>query len=108
MRDWIPAALAAALLLSAPGARAAPPCLDDNGVTIRCGVPGARPVGWSPSPDRQWDLQASRDPEPTFAQVVAMAYVVGAIFALIALMPPFDGSKDGDWDEQEGDRDRRR
>jgi hypothetical protein len=39
--------------------------------------------------------------------LVAMFYVVGAIFALIALMPPFDGGQDGDWDEQEGDRERR-
>jgi hypothetical protein len=37
-----------------------------------------------------------------------MFYVVAAIFALIALMPPFDGAGEGDWDEQEGDRPRRR
>jgi hypothetical protein len=103
MRHRRLAALATALLLSAPGASAAPTCLDDNGLTIRCGVPGARPVGWAPPPDRP----VPRDAPPTLAEAVAMIYLVGAIFALIALMPPFDGGEGG-WDEQEGDRDRRR
>lgn len=35
--------------------------------------------------------------------ILVMA-VAGAIFAKIALMPPFDGREGGDWDEHEGDR----
>jgi hypothetical protein len=29
--------------------------------------------------------------------------IIGGLFALIALMPDFDGWRDGDWDGQEGD-----
>jgi hypothetical protein len=34
--------------------------------------------------------------------VSAICFICG-LFALIALMPDFDGSKGGDWDRQEGD-----
>ena len=45
----------------------------------------------------------------SFPTVVYTAMVwSGALFALIALMPDFDGWDAGDWGQQEGDDDERR
>ena len=93
----------AALWLLAPGALAAPTCLTANGDAVRCGTADAKPLGWAPSPGRLSDRDLA-SPGPTLSEAVAMIYVVGSIFALIALMPPFDGRDDSDWDQQEGDR----
>jgi hypothetical protein len=99
MRPSILAIAAAAVLLAAPAARAAPTCQDRNGETMRCGTPGAMPVGWTPPPrDRQ-----SGPAPPTAEVLLGLIYGVGGLFALIALMPPFDGWSPGDWDRQEGD-----
>jgi hypothetical protein len=104
------AAIAVVLgLTSASGvARAAPTCLDAHAGPIRCGVEGAMPVGWRPTAEQQADRESGLAEAPTIEELVAMLYVVGAIFALIALMPPFDGRDGADWDEQEGDREGRR
>ena len=107
MRHSTIAAATAALLLAAPAALAAPTCDNRNGETVRCGVPGAMPVGWAPSPGEILN-HAPTPPELTPAEAVALIYILGAFFALLALMPQFDGWRDGDWDEQEGDRDKRR
>ena len=107
MRAWTITAAAAALLLSAPGAIAAPTCDNRSGETVKCGTPGAMPVGWAPSPAEVFDRPAAA-PDLSPAEVAALIYILGAFFALIALMPPFDGSRDGDWDEQEGDAKKRR
>ena len=104
MRRSILVMAVAGALLAAPAAQAAPTCLDSGGTTIRCGTSGAMPVGWTPSPEQVSDRQSASSPGPSLSEAVAMIYVVGAIFALIALMPPFDGRGGGDWDEQEGDR----
>ena len=47
MRRSLLALIAVAILFSAPAAMAAPTCQDVNGGTIRCGTPGAMPVGWT-------------------------------------------------------------
>ncbi len=93
----------AGALLAAPAALAAPTCLDGAGSPIRCGTTGAMPVGWTPSPEQLSNRDSASSPGPSLSEAVAMIYVVGAIFALIALMPPFDGRDGGDWGEQEGD-----
>ena len=36
-------------------------------------------------------------------ETLCLIAIVGGLFALIALMPDFDGSQPGDWDRQEGD-----
>jgi hypothetical protein len=79
-----------ALLFATP-APAAPTCLDRNGDTIRCGVSGAMPVGWTPPPERRWNREASRIPGPSAKKLLAVFCGLGLFFALIALMPDFDG-----------------
>ncbi len=90
--------------MAGAAADAAPTCRDQNGGTIRCGTRGAMPVGWSPPP-----RSAAADLAPAALSARegwALAALVGAVFALIALMPRFDGWSPGDWDRQEGDDDR--
>jgi hypothetical protein len=105
MRPLTIGAIAAALLLAAPAALAAPTCDNRHGDTVKCGTPGAMPVGWAPSRADAIDhpTEAGLDP----AEAAALIYILIAFFALIALMPEFDGWQDGDWDEQEGDKKKR-
>lgn len=99
MRPLMLAAAAAATLITASPALAGPTCQDHDGDTIRCGVPGAMPVGWTPSADT-----LNRETSPlTFNEAFALIYIIGGIFAVIALMPEFDGWSAGDWGKQEGD-----
>jgi hypothetical protein len=106
MRRLTIAAAAMALLLAASTAHAAPTCNDRAGQTVKCGTPTAMPVGWAPSPADIVDRPVAPDLTP--AETVALIYILGAFFALLALMPEFDGWRDGDWDEQESDRRKRR
>ncbi len=108
MRRLILACATAAALLTASAAFAAPTCQDKNGDTIKCGTPGAMPVGWTPSPQQLLERELSRPMSPSANQLLELICAVGLLFALIALMPDFDGSRAGDWDEQEGDHDDRR
>lgn len=104
MRATIPAVLAAALWLAAAAdARAAPTCQDLTGQAVKCGTPGAMPVGWTAPPAAQWERDRALSPEPDTAEQWALVLVIGGLFALIALMPKFDGWTPGDWDHQEGD-----
>ena len=96
------AVLLAAVSFTASGALAAPTCDNRNGDTVRCGTPGAMPVGWAPSPGDVLDHPATA-PELSPAEAAALIYILCAFFALIALMPEFDGRRDSDWDRQEGD-----
>ena len=61
------------------------------------------PVGWSLSDADRWDRDMAHPPGPAIDDPLRLIMLVGAVFALLALMPPFDGWKDGDWDKQEGD-----
>lgn len=92
----------AVLILAAP-ALGAPTCQDAALQTIKCGAAGAMPVGWRMSAAARWDQEMAHPAGPPAADPLDMILIVGAIFALLALMPPFDGSRDGDWDRQEGD-----
>lgn len=95
MRRWL---VILALLFAASPASAAPTCQDRNGGTIKCGVQGAMPVGWTPPPERLWDRQLSQPPGPGADTVLTALGILGLIFALIALLPEFDGSHGSDWD----------
>jgi hypothetical protein len=106
MRRSILAVVAAAMLSAAPGAFAAPTCQRLDGLTARCGTPGAMPVGWVPSAQQALAWRLSRPPEDLTLEVVGTIGLLGALAALIALMPNFDGWKPGDWDRQEDDSQR--
>ena len=93
----------AAALIAAPAAHAAPTCQTVGGDTARCGTAGAMPVGWTPSAEQQLQRQSNADDGPSAGVLVDLVCVIGGIFALIALMPPFDGSKGGDWGDHEPD-----
>jgi hypothetical protein len=107
MRSMISALIALAITLpatlAASGAQAAPTCLTRTGDAARCGTPAAMPVGWTLPPEQAWRRQMSEASGPTPAQQWGLVAVIGGLFALIALMPKFDGSHPGDWDRQEGD-----
>jgi len=94
MRAWM-----LILALLATPVLAAPTCQDRQGGTIKCGVPGAMPVGWKPSPEQLWDRDISRAPGPGTRELLGALGFLGLLFALIALMPDFDGWQD-DRDEE--------
>jgi hypothetical protein len=94
MRAWV-----LILSLLATPVLAAPTCQDRNGDTIKCGAPGAMPVGWKPSPQQLWDRQIARPPGPGLGELLGVFCGLALLFALIALMPDFDGWQD-DQDEK--------
>lgn len=87
--------LAAVLAATLCGpALAAPTCQDRQGVTVRCDAASAMPVGWTlPESER---VAQPADEVPT-ARIAGAVALVACIFALIALMPPFDGRRNADW-----------
>jgi hypothetical protein len=88
-------AIALVLLLATP-ALAAPTCEGREGQTVRCGAPDAMPLGWTaPQADRKLPGADKRDVQEAVAIIVLL-------FALIALLPEFDGSRAEDWEP--GDR----
>ncbi|HYK81335.1 MAG TPA: hypothetical protein VEU95_16995 [Micropepsaceae bacterium] len=103
LRPWIPAFAVAASLLTASAAFAAPTCQDKNGETIRCGTPGAMPVGWTLSPQQRLERQGSIAKYPSTNELLELIGVMGVFFTLLALMPEFDGQLASDWGEQEED-----
>jgi len=99
---WRDARLGSEPGLALPPARAlAAADLPDakRAITIRCGVPGAMPVGWQPSPQVLWERELSRLPGPSTNQLLAVFCGLGLFFALIALLPDFKG-----WREDRGRR----
>ena len=84
------------LLLSAAPALAAPTCEGRQGQAMRCGAPGAMPPGWrAPAAERQVAPADPREVEKAIAVLVLL-------FALIALLPEFDGSRSEDWQSGDG------
>lgn len=94
-------ALMAASLIAAPMAQAAPCCWDKAGNPIRCGAPGAMPVGWSPSPQQRLNRDLANPIGANVNQLLKAAYILGLFLAMIALMPEFDGTRAEDWDERD-------
>jgi len=94
----------AVLLVAVPmSAMAGPSCVDRQGEMIRCGTPGAMPVGWSPPPDQERARLAARQDDIGLAKLVGLASVVGGLLALFLLMPDFEGR----WDREEEEEDPR-
>lgn len=100
-------ALVIVSLISSPAVQAAPCCWDKNGNPIRCGAPGAMPVGWSPSPQQRLDRDLANPIDANVNQLLKAVYIIGLFLAMIALMPEFDGTRAEDWDSQDR-RDKRR
>jgi hypothetical protein len=97
MRATILSSLIVAFLLAGP-VHAAPICQTRDGVPTRCGAEGAMPMDWI-APERP-----PADPlGGNGAALLNVALGLGLFLAFIALLPPFDGSKD--WDRQESDDD---
>jgi hypothetical protein len=94
----MPAFIATMVLFVALVTLAARACLRRNGDAIRCGTPSAMPVGWTPLPRQLAERLASMPAGPNLDKILTIACIIGAIFALIALMTRFDG----EWDRQEG------
>ena len=88
-----------ALLLSAP-ALCAPICFNRAGDTVHCDVKGAMPVGWKLPPDEAARREMEQPHVPASA-ILKVGAGLALLFALIALLPEFDGAQDQDWDEQE-------
>ncbi len=97
------ALLATGALLSIGPATAAPMCENTAGVPVQCGHPGAMPLGWTVSPRQREIYLKTLPPDPSPTILFSLAVLIGALFALIALMPDFDGRTDTDWGRQEGD-----
>lgn len=94
----------ACLMLAAAPAKAAPTCLDRNADTIRCGAKGAMPVGWKPSAQFLWDKEISRPAEQNLDMLGKVICGLALFFAMIALMPGFDGSRDSDWHQGDDEK----
>ena len=92
MRRLLLALITAASLFSAPVAFAAPTCQDVHGGTIRCGTPGAMPVGWTAFENSQPDWVSPVEPRQFFKVIC----VLGIYFCLLAMLPDFEG-----WREEE-------
>ena len=88
-------------MLSGSAAQAAPICVDRHGEMRRCGAPDAMPVGWSPTPDQAAERLAGRSDGLGVRQWIGLSAFLAGLFALIALLPDFEGR----WDGQETDED---
>jgi hypothetical protein len=99
MRVWV-VALAGFWLLSAPAALAQPTCLNRNGITVRCGTPGAMPLGWSLPPEEQRRRDLANPPSAQLGSLLKAACVVGLFLCGIALLPEFDGTRNEDWEDK--------
>jgi hypothetical protein len=82
------ALITAATLLAAPAAMAAPTCQDINGGTIRCGTPGAMPVGWALPLQQRLERDNTSPVEPM--QLLRVICVLGIYFCLLAMLPEFE------------------
>jgi hypothetical protein len=103
MRPSFLALTVAAALLAAPAALAAPTCQNENGATTKCGTPGAMPVGWTLTAQQRLERHVPGPNYPNGNEFWELLCIMGVYFALMALLPEFDGRRAGDWGKQEGD-----
>ena len=92
MRRSLLALIAAASLFSASAAMAAPTCQDINGGTIRCGTPGAMPVGWKLPLQQRFEEDWVNPIEPN--QFLELICALGIYFCLLVMLPDFEGWSD--------------
>lgn len=92
---------ALALLFSTP-ALSAPICFNRAGDTVRCDVKEAMPVGWRLPPDEAMRREMNQ-PHPPLSDLLKVVAGLALFFALIALLPEFDGAQDQDWKGQDWD-----
>ena len=95
-------ALIVASPFAAPAGLAAPTCQDRNGLTIKCGTEGAMPVGWTLPPEEWLERQKFMPEPPSLNEMLELFCTLGVFFALMALMPDFEG-RASEWDKQEDD-----
>ena len=91
--------LALVLLFSTP-VLAAPICFTRAGDAVHCDAKGAMPIGWRLPPDEAARREMNQ-PHPSSRDILETIAILVLFFALIALMPEFDGARDQDWDAQE-------
>ena len=89
MRKLILPLVLAAGMLTATAATAGPTCENRAGEAVRCATPGAMPLGWALPYDQRVGVSSADSLSP--AQWFGLISLVGGLFALIALMPDFDG-----------------
>ncbi len=95
------------LLIFAPvSAVAAPTCQTRDGDTIKCGVEGAMPVGWT-LPAGEYAAHHPDMVEDETIQLLKAICIVALMLTFIMALPDFDGRNDRDWIKQDKD-DRRR
>jgi hypothetical protein len=92
-----------AILSTASAAIAAPTCNDEAGRTVRCGAPGAMPLGWEPSPEVVAARDAAQPAGPSSTQMFGIVCFIGGLLALFAVLPDFEDERGGGWDRQEDD-----
>lgn len=103
MRAAAAALAALMLLLSAPAALAAPTCRNAQGEMARCGSAGAMPPGWAPPTGVEVGRRTGEADASDARGLIGLTVFLAGFFALIALMPDFEGR----WDRQAGDDDGR-
>jgi hypothetical protein len=79
----------AAALLAPTAAIGAPTCWNAEGETVRCGTPGAMPVGSTLSPAQRAARAARPSSAPT-AALAGVAIVLVGLFGLFAALPDFE------------------
>ena len=87
-------------LLIATPALPAPICFTRAGDTVHCDAKNAMPVGWRLPPDEAARREMNQ-PQPRPSDILKVVAGLVLFFALIALLPEFDGARDKDWDVQE-------
>ena len=87
------------LLISTP-ALPAPICFTRAGDAVHCDAKNAMPLGWRLSPEEATRREMNQ-PHPRTSDILKVVAGLALFFALIALMPEFDGARDVDWDAQE-------
>lgn len=89
--------LALVACFCAAPALAAPICQNRLGDFVHCDAKDAMPVGWSVPEDVYTARVLSRTPPAAPRERMAGAVILLCLFALIALLPRFDGASDEDW-----------
>ena len=94
------APLLALVLLFSTRVLAAPICFTRAGDTVHCDAKDAMPIGWRLPPDEAARREMNQ-PHPSSRDILETFGILVLFFAMIALMPEFDGARDQDWDAQE-------